>query len=101
MSEYHNIITSSEETLSIQKAVSRLKEALAHFEARFRDGAIPENMPEVTLAGAPVGVLKVLREAGLVASGAEAQRNDVARRRGDVRLRRGACQRRAGRCGRR
>ena len=51
------------------------QEALAHFEARFRDGAIPENMPEVTLAGAPVGVLKVLREAGLVASGAEAQRN--------------------------
>jgi len=51
------------------------QEALANFEARFRDGAIPENMPEVTLAGAPVGVLKVLREAGLVASGAEAQRN--------------------------
>jgi len=51
------------------------QEALANFEARFRDGAIPENMPEVTLSGAPLGVLKVLREAGLVASGAEAQRN--------------------------
>jgi tyrosyl-tRNA synthetase len=50
-------------------------DALANFEARFRDGAIPENMPEVTLPGAPLGVLKVLREAGLVASGAEAQRN--------------------------
>ncbi len=49
--------------------------ALAAFEARFRDGAIPENMPEVSIAGAPVGILKVLREAGLVASGAEAQRN--------------------------
>jgi ribosome-associated protein YbcJ (S4-like RNA binding protein) len=49
--------------------------ALAAFEARFRDGAVPENMPEVTVAGAPVGVLKLLREAGLVASGAEAQRN--------------------------
>ncbi len=49
--------------------------ALAAFEARFRDGAIPENMPEVTVAGAPVGILKLLREAGLVASGAEAQRN--------------------------
>ena len=51
------------------------QEALANFEARFRDGAIPENMPELTLSGAPLGVLKVLREAGLVASGAEAQRN--------------------------
>jgi len=51
------------------------QEALANFEARFRDGAIPEDMPEMTLPGAPLGVLKVLREAGLVASGAEAQRN--------------------------
>jgi tyrosyl-tRNA synthetase len=51
------------------------QDALANFEARFRDGAIPENMPELTLPGAPLGVLKVLREAGLVASGAEAQRN--------------------------
>ena len=51
------------------------QEALANFEARFRDGAIPEDMPEVTLPGAPLGVLKVLREAGLVASGTEAQRN--------------------------
>jgi tyrosyl-tRNA synthetase len=50
-------------------------EALARFEARFRDGAIPEEMPEVSLEGAPKGILKVLREAGLVASGSEAQRN--------------------------
>ena len=49
--------------------------ALAAFDARFRDGAIPDDIPEVTIAGAPVGVLKLLREAGLVASGAEAQRN--------------------------
>ena len=54
---------------------SAAESALAAFEARFRDGAIPENMPEVTVAGAPVGILKLLREAGLVASGAEAQRN--------------------------
>ena len=51
------------------------QEALANFEARFRDGAVPENMPEMTLSGAPLGVLKVLREAGLVTSGTEAQRN--------------------------
>ena len=49
--------------------------ALAAFEARFRDGAIPEDMPEITVAGAPIGILKVLRESTLVASGAEAQRN--------------------------
>src|SRR5690554_1795644 len=50
-------------------------EALANFEARFRDGAIPDEMPEVQLGAAPLGILKVLREAGLVASGSEAQRN--------------------------
>ena len=49
--------------------------ALATFEARFRDGAIPEDMPEVALTGAPLGILHVLREAGLCASGSEAQRN--------------------------
>ncbi len=49
--------------------------ALAAFEARFRDGAIPENIPEIKVLGAPVGILKLLRETGLVASGAEAQRN--------------------------
>ena len=56
---------------SIQAAES----ALASFEARFRDGAMPENMPEVNVTGAPIGILKLLREAGLVASGSEAQRN--------------------------
>jgi tyrosyl-tRNA synthetase len=50
-------------------------DALTRFNARFRDGAIPEDMPEVQVGGAPMGILKVLREAGLVASGAEAQRN--------------------------
>jgi tyrosyl-tRNA synthetase len=51
------------------------RDALARFEARFRDGAIPEDMPEVNIGAAPLGILKVLREAGLVVSGAEAQRN--------------------------
>lgn len=32
-------------------------------------------MPEVTVGGAPQGILRILREAGLVASGSEAQRN--------------------------
>ena len=50
-------------------------DALASFEARFRDGIIPEDMPEVTVGQAPMGILKVLRESGLAASGSEAQRN--------------------------
>ncbi|MFA4913200.1 MAG: tyrosine--tRNA ligase [Burkholderiaceae bacterium] len=51
------------------------EEALARFEARFRDGALPDDMPEVTIGAGPIGVLKLLREAGLVTSGADAQRN--------------------------
>lgn len=49
--------------------------ALQRFNARFRDGAIPENMPEVSVGHAPMGLLKVLREAGLVVSASEGQRN--------------------------
>lgn len=56
-------------------SASAAEHALAQFEARFRDGAIPDDMPEVQLGTAPLGILKVLREAGLAASGAEAQRN--------------------------
>lgn len=49
--------------------------ALEQFNARFRDGAIPDDMPEVTAGAAPMGILKVLRESGLAASASEAQRN--------------------------
>ena len=48
---------------------------MADFEARFRDGQIPEDMPEVTLSGAPLGIVAVLRDSGLVSSGSEATRN--------------------------
>lgn len=51
------------------------QQGLASFESRFRDGAMPDDMPEITLPGGPIGILKVLRESGLVSSGAEAQRN--------------------------
>jgi tyrosyl-tRNA synthetase len=51
------------------------EQALAAFEARFRDGAIPEDIAEVSLAGAPLPIGQVLREAQLVASGSEAMRN--------------------------
>ena len=32
-------------------------------------------MPEIKIQGAPIGILKLLREASLASSGAEAQRN--------------------------
>ncbi|MBU3693640.1 MAG: tyrosine--tRNA ligase [Rhodocyclaceae bacterium] len=51
--------------------------ALADFELRFRAGAIPEDLPEVTLslAGAPsIGVAQLLKQAGLVESTSEAFR---------------------------
>ena len=49
--------------------------ALAAFEARFRDGAIPDDIPEVSLSGAPLPIGQLLREAQLVASSSEAMRN--------------------------
>jgi tyrosyl-tRNA synthetase len=53
------------------------EQALAEFEARFRDGAVPKNMPEVHVVsdGTAIGLIKLLREVGLVTSGTEAQRN--------------------------
>jgi len=49
--------------------------ALAQFEARFRQGALPDQMPEVTLAGAPIGIAQMLKQAGLAQSTSEAMRN--------------------------
>ena len=46
--------------------------ALADFEARFQKGALPDDMPELTLAAAPIA--QVLKAAGLVASTSEALR---------------------------
>ena len=50
--------------------------ALAEFEARFRDGALPENMPEVTLqtAGAGMPIAQLAKQAGIVDSTSEALR---------------------------
>jgi tyrosyl-tRNA synthetase len=50
--------------------------ALAEFEARFRDGALPENMPEVTLqtAGAGLPVPQLAKQAGIVVSTSDALR---------------------------
>lgn len=49
--------------------------ALEGFESRFSKGALPEDLEEVSVAGAPIGIGQLLREAGLVASGSEAMRN--------------------------
>ncbi|RLJ62175.1 tyrosine--tRNA ligase [Sulfurisoma sediminicola] len=46
--------------------------ALADFEARFQKGALPDDMPELTLPAAPIA--QVLKAAGLVASTSEAIR---------------------------
>lgn len=49
--------------------------ALADFEARFKQGAIPDEMPEVSLGGAPLGIVAMLKAAGLAPSSTEAVRN--------------------------
>ena len=51
------------------------QKALERFEARFRDGVMPDDMPEISIPETSIGILKALRQAGLVNSGAEAQRN--------------------------
>jgi tyrosyl-tRNA synthetase len=50
--------------------------ALADFEARFRQGAMPDEMPEVTLIGGAGGlpISQVLKQAGLTASTSDALR---------------------------
>lgn len=56
---------------------SAAEAALADFEARFRQGAIPDEMPEFTLqaeASNELSVLQVLKQAGLTASTSEAIR---------------------------
>ena len=52
------------------------QEALADFEARFRQGELPENIPEVNLKSEDDGLViaQVLKKAGLTASTSEALR---------------------------
>jgi tyrosyl-tRNA synthetase len=51
------------------------QQALDDFEARFKQGAMPDEMPEMNLAGAPLGIVAALKQSGLVPSSAEAIRN--------------------------
>ncbi len=50
--------------------------ALAEFEARFKQGVLPDDMPEVTVASTNgvIGIAQLLKQAGLVASTSEALR---------------------------
>ncbi len=50
--------------------------ALADFEARFRQGEVPENIPEISLSsdGHGLAIAQVLKQAGLTASTSEALR---------------------------
>jgi tyrosyl-tRNA synthetase len=50
--------------------------ALAEFEARFKQGALPETMPEVTLRtnGAGLPIAQLAKQAGIVESTSEALR---------------------------
>ncbi|MBU6485902.1 MAG: tyrosine--tRNA ligase [Betaproteobacteria bacterium] len=50
--------------------------ALAEFDARFRDGALPHDIPEVTLhaAGAGMPIAQLAKQAGIVASTSDALR---------------------------
>jgi tyrosyl-tRNA synthetase len=51
-------------------------DALADFEARFRQGAIPDDLPEVSLdsAGGTLSIAQILKLAGLMASTSESLR---------------------------
>ncbi|MBI5438083.1 MAG: tyrosine--tRNA ligase [Nitrosomonadales bacterium] len=50
--------------------------ALAEFEARFRQGVLPDDMPEIAVAsaGGHIGIAQLLKQAGLVPSTSEALR---------------------------
>ncbi len=52
------------------------EKALAEFEARFRQGVLPENMPEVSVStnAGIIGIAQLLKQAGLVESTSEALR---------------------------
>lgn len=50
------------------------EQALSDFNHRAK-GGIPDDIPEVTLTGAPLGIGQLLKQAGLVPSTAEAMRN--------------------------
>ena len=63
------------ELVSRFHSAAAAQQALDDFEARFKQGAIPDEMPEISLSGAPLGIVSALKQAGLAPSSAEAIRN--------------------------
>lgn len=55
-------------------SASAATSALAEFESRFKHGAMPENMPEITMQGAPMAIAQLFKQANLVSSTSEALR---------------------------
>ncbi len=55
---------------------SAAEQALAEFEARFRQGVLPDDMPEISVAATEgaIGIAQMLKQAGLVDSTSEAIR---------------------------
>ncbi|CAM8658053.1 TyrS Tyrosyl-tRNA synthetase [Burkholderiales bacterium] len=54
---------------------SAAQAALANFEARFKQGEIPQDLEPIRLIGGPFSIGQLLKECGLVTSGSEANRN--------------------------
>jgi tyrosyl-tRNA synthetase len=69
-------VTFAQEIIARFHTRAAAEAALADFEARFRQGAIPDDIPEITLQAPPEGlpVLQLLKLAGLVPSTSEAMR---------------------------
>jgi tyrosyl-tRNA synthetase len=65
----------AQEIITRFHSATAAERALQNFEARFREGAIPDDIPEIALSGAPLVITAVLKQAGLVPSGTEAVRN--------------------------
>jgi tyrosyl-tRNA synthetase len=54
---------------------SAAEKSLFDFEARSKQGAIPDDIPEVLLGAGPIAITAILKQAGLAPSSAEAIRN--------------------------
>ncbi len=65
----------AQEIVSRFHSAGAASQALADFDARFREGAIPENLPEVLVQGAPIAIALLLKQAQLAPSTSEAMRN--------------------------
>jgi tyrosyl-tRNA synthetase len=64
----------AEEIVSRFHDAAKARDALDAFERQSR-GGVPDDVPEVQVAGAPLGIGQVLKQAGLVASTSDGLRN--------------------------